>query len=149
MNWVNVDLDAIPDLVIGTRVSSVAGNIQYWKGLGGGTFALTQTYVTGGPVLSLGKGDFGGTGREDLIYGFRTNESVYTGGTRILYLDAGVLPGSGVDPAANGHNFMAPAITVNNFNYRLNPTTSGTSYADAAVATKTSATTGALLVFIR
>jgi hypothetical protein len=44
---------------------------------------------------------------------------------------------------------MAPAVTVNNFNYRLNPTTSGAQLLDLAVATKTGATTGALLVFIR
>ncbi len=149
MTWTYVDFDAIVDLVIGTRVSSVAGNIQYWKGAGGGSFLLAQTYDTSGPVLALNKGDFGGAARDDIVYGFRTSESVYTGGVRILYLDLGVLPLSGVDPAAGGHDFMAPAITVNNFNYRLNPTTAGSLLTDMAVATKTSATTGALLVFIR
>ena len=44
---------------------------------------------------------------------------------------------------------MAPALTVNNFNFKLNPATSGTRYVDLAVATKTGATSGALLVFVR
>ncbi len=144
-----VDFDAIPDLVVGTRISSVAGDIQYWKGAGGGLFALVQNHPSNGPVLAMGKGDFGANAREDIVYGFRTNESVYSGGTRILFLDAGVLPVGEVDPAAGGHDYMSPAITVNNFNYRLNPTSPGAMLLDMAVATKTSATTGALLVFIR
>lgn len=146
---INVDYDSEIDLVIGTRVSSTAGDIQYWKGLGSGLFLLTQTYVTAGPVLSMAKGDFGGNARDDVIFGFRTDESAYAGGVRILYLDPGALPLSAVDPAGGTHDWMAPSLTVNNFNYRLNPTTPGTVYADLAVATKTGVTTGSLLVFLR
>jgi prepilin-type N-terminal cleavage/methylation domain-containing protein len=146
---IHVDYDAHVDLVVGTRVSSTAGNIQYWMGDGNGNFILAGIYVTQGPVLSLAKGDFGGTPRDDVIFGFRVNESGFAGGTRILYLDSGALPPGDVDPAGGTHDWMAPALTVNNFNFRMNPTTSGTRYADLAVATKTGATTGALLVFIR
>ena len=146
---IHVDYDASIDLVIGTRVSSTAGNIQYWQGDGSGNFTLAATYTTPGPVLSLAKGDFGGNVRDDVVFGFRTNESAYTGGTRILFLDFGTLPGFDVDPAGGTHDWMAPSMTVNNFNYRLNPTTSGAVFTDLAVATKTGATTGSLLVFIR
>ncbi len=40
---------------------------------------------------------------------------------RILYLDLGGLPPDDVDPAGGSHDYMTPAVTVNNFNYRLNP----------------------------
>ena len=49
--YVNGDTD--PDLVIGTRISSVEGDIQYWQGGGSDDFGLKQTYTTNGPVLSL------------------------------------------------------------------------------------------------
>jgi hypothetical protein len=146
---INVDYDSHMDLVVGTRVSSTAGNIQYWRGDGSGTFLLASTFVTPGPVLSLARGEFGGNTRDDVIYGFRNDETLYAGGTRILYLDLGTLPPFDVDPAGGTHSWMAPSITVNNFNHRLNPTTSGTVYHDLVVATKTGATTGSLLVLIR
>ena len=144
-----VDYDTNVDIIVGTRVSSTAGNIQYWRGDGSGDFSLAATYTAQGPVLSLARGDFGGSARDDVVFGYRLNESVYAGGVRILYLDSGTLPGFEVDPAGGTHDYMAPSMTVNNFNYRLNPTTSGTIYPDLAVATKTGATTGALLVFVR
>jgi len=137
------------DLAIGTRVTSTSGNVQYWKGNGSSDFALAGTFTADGPVLTLAKGDFGGNARQDLVYGFRIDESVFAGGVRILYLDLGGLPPDDVDPAGGSHDYMTPAVTVNNFNYRLNPTTAGAQLMDLAAATKTSATTGALLVFIR
>jgi len=145
----NLDFDTQPDLIIATRITSLTGDIQFWKGFGSSTFALTATHIAGGPVLALAKGDFGGTTRDDIVYGFRTNETAYTGGVRILSTDSGSLPTGSTDPAGGSHEFMAPAVNVNNFNYRINPTTTGPYLADLAVATKTSATTGALLVFIR
>lgn len=145
----NVDADGLIDIVVGTRVSSTAGNIQYWRGAGSGNFALANIFLTEGPVLSLAKGDFGGSPRQDIVYGFRLSESTYAGGTRILFLDLGNLPLDDVDPAGGSHDWMAPALAVNNFNHRLNPTTAGVILSDIAVATKTGAATGALLVFIR
>jgi prepilin-type N-terminal cleavage/methylation domain-containing protein len=145
----NVDGDGLLDIVVGTRISPSAGNIQYWKGQGSGNFAIASVFVTEGPVLSLAKGDFGGSSREDIAYGFRTDESAYTGGSRILFLDLGTLPPDDVDPAGGTHDWMAPALAVNNFNFRLNPATAGTVLSDLAVATKTGVSTGALLVFIR
>lgn len=150
MTLAYVDADFTPDLVVGTRISSSKGDIQYWKGLGSGAFLLAQTYDVAGPVLTVVRGEFGGSAfKNDLAYGFRLDESVYAGGLRILYLDLNALPPGDVDPAGGTHDWMTPAITTNNFNYRLNPTTSGAQLQDLAAATKTGATTGALLVFIR
>jgi prepilin-type N-terminal cleavage/methylation domain-containing protein len=144
-----VDGDTDPDLVVGTRVSSVAGNIQYWRGTGSADFNLTQTYTAGGPVLSMLTADLGGTSRNDIVYGFRIDESNYAGGTRILFLDSYSLPPDDVDPAAGTQDWMAPAITANHFNYRINPTTGNQTDIDLAVAAKTGATTGSLIVITR
>jgi hypothetical protein len=45
---------------------------------------------------------------------------------------------------------MVPALTFNNFNYGVNPSTPAPPYLmDVAAGIKVSATTGALVVFIR
>jgi hypothetical protein len=144
-----VDADLIPDLVIGTRVSSVAGNIQYWRGNGSGSFTLAGTFAAPGPVLSIAAADMGGTAKTDIIFGYRDNESAFSGGVRILFLDLNALPPGADDPAGSTQNFMAPSIAVANFNYRINNTTPGPYYPDLAVALKPTASTGKLLVFVR
>jgi prepilin-type N-terminal cleavage/methylation domain-containing protein len=150
MTWAYVDSDLQPDLVVGTRITSVRGDVQYWKGLGSGAFALAQTFDSPGPVLSVIRSELGGSAfKNDIAFGFRTDESAYAGGVRILFLDLNMLPPGAVDPAGGTHDWMTPSLTSANFNYRLNPTTSGTTLLDLAAATKTSASTGALLVFIR
>jgi hypothetical protein len=101
-------------------------------------------------VLSVVRSELGGNPlKNDIAFGFRTDESAYAGGVRILFLDLNVLPPGAVDPAGGTHEWMAPSLTSANFNYRLNPTTTGSVLLDLAAATKTSASTGALLVFIR
>jgi hypothetical protein len=144
-----VDNDTDLDLVVGTRVSSVAGNIQFWHGTGSADFSLQQTFTTGGPVLSVVAADLGGTGRNDIIYGFRTDETVYTGGTRILFLDTYALPPDDSDPFAGTQSWMAPSMTANHFTYRINPTTGNQTDIDLAVAAKTGATTGSLNILTR
>ncbi len=144
-----VDGDTDPDLVVGTRVSSVEGNIQYWKGDGTSRFDLTQTYTTDGPVLSLVSADMGGSSKKDLVYGYRVDESSYGGGTRIMFLDLNALPPGDVDPASGTQDWMAPAITANHFNYRINPVTGNQTDVDLAVAAKTGATTGSLIIITR
>ena len=114
-----------------------------------GNFALVGTFVAPGPVLSVCAADLGGTSRNDIIFGYRTNESVYSGGVRILFTDLGALPFGAVDPAGGTSDYMTTSVVSANFNFRLNNTTPGPYYADLAVAQKTSATQGALLVFIR
>ncbi|MGH7725038.1 MAG: SdrD B-like domain-containing protein [Candidatus Eiseniibacteriota bacterium] len=150
MAWAYVDSDLQPDLVVGTRITSVRGDLQYWKGLGSGQFALVQTFDAPGPVLSVVRSELGGNPfKNDIAFGFRNDESAYSGGVRILFLDLNMLPPGAVDPAGGTHEWMTPSITSANFNYRLNPTTSGGAQLDLAAATKTGASTGALLVFIR
>jgi len=145
----DVDGDGVLDMVVGTRISSVAGNVQLWRGLGSGSFAYVTAYVAPGPVLSLCAADLGGTSRNDIIFGYRDNESVYSGGVRILFTDLGGIPVAAVDPANTTSSYMTTSVVSANFNFRLNNTTPGPYYADLAVAQKTGATQGALLVFVR
>ena len=145
----DVDGDAVTDMVIGTRLSSVAGNLQWWRGTGSGNFYLAGTFVAPGPVLTVCAADLGGTSRNDIIFGFRTNESSYSGGVRILFTDLGAIPMSAVDPAGGTSDYMTTSVVSANFNFRLNNTTPGPYYADLAVAQKPTVLTGALLVYIR
>jgi hypothetical protein len=145
----DVDGDGLLDMVIGTRLSSVAGNLQWWRGLGSGNFALAGTFTAPGPVLTVCAADLGGTSRNDIIFGFRTNESGYAGGVRILFTDLGAIPMSAVDPAGGTSDYMTTSVISANFNFRLNNTTPGPYYADLAVAQKPTVSTGALLVYIR
>ena len=100
-------------------------------------------------MLSVCAADLGGTSRNDIIFGYRDNESVYSGGVRILFTDLGGLPVAAVDPANTTSSYMTTSVVSANFNFRLNSTTPGPYYADLAVAQKTGATQGALLVFVR
>jgi prepilin-type N-terminal cleavage/methylation domain-containing protein len=145
----DVNADGIMDIIVGTRISSVAGDIQWWRGSGSGNFTLVQTFAAPGPVLCLTAADLGAAARNDIIFGFRDNESGFSGGVRILYTDLGVLPFAAIDPAGGTSSYMTTSVISANFNYRLNNTTPGPYYADLAVAQKPTATTGNLLVFIR
>jgi hypothetical protein len=144
-----VDADLLPDLVVGTRITSITGNVQYWRGNGGGSFVLAGAFTAPGPVLSLAIADMGGSSKQDIVFGFRTDEALFTGGVRILYLDLGTLPAGAVDPADGTQNYMTPSLAVANFNYRINNTTPGPYYSDLAVAMKPTAATGNLLIFVR
>ena len=145
----DINQDGTVDIIVGTHISSVAGDIQWWRGNGSGSFSLKQTFVAPGPVLCIASADLGATSRNDLIFGFRTSDSDYSGGVRILYTDIGALPSNAVDPAGGTASYMTTSVAAANFNYRRNSTTPGPYYTDLAVAQKPSATTGNLLVFIR
>ncbi|MEP7027473.1 MAG: SdrD B-like domain-containing protein [Candidatus Eisenbacteria bacterium] len=141
--------DGYKDIIVGTRVSSTKGDVQYWKGNAIGTFTYASAFQAPGPVLCLTVADMGGASKEDIIYGFRDNESAFTGGVRILYTELYALPPDDVDPAGGTSSYMTTSIAAWNFNYRLNNTTAGPYYLDLAVAQKPTSTTGRLLVYIR
>jgi prepilin-type N-terminal cleavage/methylation domain-containing protein len=145
----DIDGDSVMDMVIGTRISAIAGNLQWWRGLGSGNFALAGTFTAPGPVLTVCAADLGGTSRNDIIFGYRDTESGYSGGVRILFTDLGAIPMSAVDPAGGTSSYMTTSVVSANFNFRLNNTTPGPYYADLAVAQKPTVSTGALLVYIR
>ncbi len=145
----DVNGDGTMDLVVGTRISSVSGDVQWWRGNGSGNFTLTQTFVAPGPVLCIAAADLGAASRNDVIFGYRDNESGYSGGVRILYTDLGILPLNAVDPAGGTASYMTTSVATANFNFRQNNTTASPYYTDLAVAQKPTATTGNLLVFVR
>jgi hypothetical protein len=68
---------------------------------------------------------------------------------KIYYLDGGNLPPLGMDPSAGALTNWVPAVNTNNFNYGTNPAASPPYLTDLAVGAKVSATTGALIVFVR
>ena len=68
---------------------------------------------------------------------------------RIYYLDVGTIPPTGVDPSAGTLVNWVPAVNSNNFNYGTNPAAIAPYLQDLAVGVKVSATTGAVVVFVR
>ena len=145
----DVNQDGIMDIVAGTRISSVAGDVQWWRGNGSGSFTLVQNFAAPGPVLCVAAADLGATSRNDIIFGFRDSESVFSGGVRVLYTDLGILPSISVDPSGGTASYMTTSLCTANFNFRQNNTTAAPYFTDLAVAQKPSATTGNLLVFVR
>jgi hypothetical protein len=103
-----------------------------------------------GVVMSLSSADFGGSVRGDLAVGFRANMSSYVGGVRIYFCDSGKIPALGGDPSGGSVSHMVPAVTIGNYNYGVRPTLPSPPYlTDLAAGVKITATTGALVVFIR
>lgn len=150
----DVGQDGWQDVLVGTQTASNDGRVIYFRNrapLLPWVFEKYQDYNSPGIVISLHTADLGGNSSiKDLILGWRASDTIYTGGVSVLYLDALGLPSNGVDPSAGAINSMVPAITSANFNYGLNTTPPSSPYlTDFAVGVKTSATTGALVVFIR
>src|SRR5262245_41634311 len=102
-----------------------------------------------GIVLSLTSGDFGGTGRGDIAVGWRADANNYVGGVRVYFCDALKIPATGSDPSGGSVVNMVPALTNGNFNYGIYPVTAGTPLMDIGAGVKISATTGALVVYVR
>ena len=114
------------------------------------TFNILRAVDPGGIVQSLCPADFGGAMRNDLAVGFRTSTTGYGGGVRIFYMDTGLIPSNGVDPSGGSVVNMVPALASANFNFGLNTQAPPYPYlADLAAGVKASATTGALVVFVR
>jgi prepilin-type N-terminal cleavage/methylation domain-containing protein len=144
------DADGRTDLFVGTQRSTSSGRIMQYRNNGNWSFDLVRRVDALGFVQSLVGADFGGDTGADLAVGYRTSTTGYGGGVRIHYLDTGVLPTTGVDPSGGSVINMVPALAAANFNYGLNTTAPPTPYlTDLAAGLESSATTGALVVFIR
>ncbi len=150
----DVDQDGEMDVVIGTQTSTSGGRLEYWRNNkitpGVWKFDLERRVAAPGIVMSMVAGDYGGTSVNDIAVGFRSDASTYVGGLRIYFLDSKTLPLFGADPSSGTLVNMVPALTVSNFNYGVQPALPSPPYlADLAAGIKTSATTGALVIFIR
>ena len=150
---VDVDGDGGKDVIAGTQNGTSSGKLYYYHNKtqtpSAYDFQLYRTVDAPGIVTSMVAADLGGSSRGDLAIGFRTSSAGFGGGFRIYYLDSGTLPSSGTDPSNGSIVNWVPALNANNFNYGANPTPSPPYLTDLAVGVKTSASTGALVVFIR
>lgn len=150
-----VDYDTLTDLIIGVQTGVGSGELQEFHNAtfaGIINFAYQRKNIAPGIVLSVKAVDLGGVaGHDDLVMGWRQNETSYVGGLQVFSLDAGWLPASpGADPSAGSVINMVPALTANNFNYGVQPVVPPPPYLqDIAAGVKVSATTGALVVFVR
>jgi prepilin-type N-terminal cleavage/methylation domain-containing protein len=149
----DVDNDGKLDIVTGSQTSATGGKIDWFKNgsvAGVFVFSLVRRVDAPGIVLSLIASDIGGASRNDLTVGYRLDQSSYGGGIRIYYTDTGTIPPVGTDPSNGSIVNMVPALNSNNFNYGTYPSTPAPPFLnDLAAGIKTSATTGALVVFIR
>lgn len=147
------DGDGKVDVVAGTQISGTTGHlIQFKNAIAAGiwSFINVRSVDTPGFPMSLAVADMGGSTRADIICGTRADVSTFAGALRIYYMDSGLLPFSPTDPSSGSLTNMVPALTVNNFNYGVQPTAPSPPYLkDFACGVKTSATNGQLIVFIR
>jgi hypothetical protein len=148
---VDVDGDAILDVVAGTQTGTSSGQLIFLRSRIPGTFLFDAVKALNAPgiVTSLVCADFGGSTRKDIALGFRQSTTSYAGGLRIYYLDALGLWGGAVDPSSGSLVNFVPALTSNHFNYGIYPLASPPYLPDLAAGVKFSATTGAVVVFIR
>lgn len=150
----DADGDGWRDIVVGTQRSTSQGNLYQFKNTGLSTlwtFTIPTVRPAPGIVMSLCAADFGGNAaRKDLAVGYRTSTTGYGGGVVVYFMDLGVIPSTSTDPSAGSVINMVPALTSANFNYGLNTTPPPSPFlTDLAAGLKASATTGALVVFIR
>lgn len=145
----DVDGNGRADVVLGGQVSATAGRIEQWGNVGAWLFSQVRQNSSG-IVMSMTMVDLGGLSRDDLVVGFRSADPGYAGGVRIYFTDLGVIPPFGTDPSNGAIAHMVPALTVNNFNYGVQPVMPPAPYLkDFAAGIKTGPTTGALVVFVR
>ena len=147
----DVDGDGQLDVVAGTQSGIGAGHVQLFRCTDAASFSYVLARSVGAPgiVTALLAADVGGMSRNDIVIGWRQNTSSYVGGVRIYYTDLGTLPLTGVDPSAGGIVNFVPALTRANFNYGAVPAASPPYLTDFAVGVKISASTGALVVYVR
>lgn len=147
----DVDGDGKLDVVVGTQDQFNGGRLLYFRNQTSFVFDFPEMKEIDAPgiVMSLANTDLGGSPRSDIIMGWRQDETSYVGGLRVYFTDLGTLPSGGTDPSAGAIGYMVPAITVNNFNYGVQPPPPGPYLTDVAVGVKITSTTGALVVFIR
>jgi prepilin-type N-terminal cleavage/methylation domain-containing protein len=153
LTCLDVDVDGYLDVVVGTQNSSSAGQLLYFHNRELGlpmNLGLARKVDAPGIVTSLISADFGGGTNKDVAMGWRSSDTGYGGGVQIFYTDLGTLPGVGVDPSDGAVFNFVPALTTSNFNYGTYPSTPSPPFLpDLAAGVKASATTGALVVFIR
>jgi len=141
------------DLAVGTQTSATTGHlIQYQNATVAGVWAFinVRSVDTPGFPMALAVADMGGSNRTDIICGTRADAATFAGALRIYFMDSGLLPFSPNDPSSGSLVNMVPALTVNNFNYGVQPAIPSPPYLlDFACGVKTSATNGQLIVFIR
>ncbi|MBI5711694.1 MAG: prepilin-type N-terminal cleavage/methylation domain-containing protein [Candidatus Eisenbacteria bacterium] len=148
----DVDSDGRQDVVLGAQTGFATGGLQYWhnRGTGNLDFDLLQQVTAPGIVLATASGDFGGLTTRDVAIGWRQSETSYAGGVLVYSTDLGQLATAGSDPSGGAVVNMVPALTVNNFNYGVQPAPPSPPFLqDLAAGVKMSPTTGALVVFIR
>jgi prepilin-type N-terminal cleavage/methylation domain-containing protein len=151
---VKADFDSLTDVIVGIQTGLGSGELQQWTNTllsGVMSFSKDRTVAAPGLVMSLCSADFGGLAtHNDFAMGWRQNTTSFVGGVKIYPLDTGRLINNDIDPSAGSITNMVPALSVNNFNYGIQPVTPiGPYLMDLAAGVKISATTGALVVFIR
>jgi len=148
----DIDGDGRVDVVVGTQ-NATSGNLMLYHNTSTiGTnwvFSNTVTRAEQGLVMSITAADFGGTSRPDLAVGWRATPTSFLGGVDVWFTDVLGLPLSGTDPSAGSVVNMVPALTTGNFNFGTNPMATAPFLTDLAAGVKITATTGALVVFIR
>jgi prepilin-type N-terminal cleavage/methylation domain-containing protein len=147
---VDANSDGLLDVVAGTQTSANGGRLVLLQNdTGAFDFDIARSVHAPGIVTALAAADIGGTTVGDLVVGYRVGTSGYAGGVIIYFLDAGTIPSSGVDPSAGTVTNWVPAVTTNDFNYGTNPAPPAPYLQDLVAGVKVSATTGAVVVFVR
>ncbi len=149
----DIDGDGLKDAIVGTQHSLSQGNLMQWGNKYDGVtwkFDKDREVSAPGVVMSLATADFGGSVRGDLAVGYRASMSSYVGGVRIYFCDSGKIPALGGDPSGGSVINMVPAVTTGNYNYGVRPALPSPPYlTDLATGVKVTATTGALVVYVR
>lgn len=150
----DADGDGWNDMFVGTQRSTSQGSVFQFRNLGLTTpwsYSIVRNVSAPGFVMCMNAADLGGSpDRKDLAVGYRTSTTGYGGGVVIYFMDLGLLPATGVDPSQASVVNMVPALASANFNFGLNTSAPPTPYlTDLAAGVKASATTGALVVFVR
>ena len=149
----DVDGDGDRDVAVGTQRSLSQGNLLQLGNYFDGTtwkFAEDREVNAPGVVMSLAAADFGGASRTDLAVGYRNNMGSYVGGVRVYFCETDRIPVLGSDPSGGSVAHMVPALTNGNYNYGVRPALPSPPYlTDLAAGVKITASTGALVVFVR
>jgi prepilin-type N-terminal cleavage/methylation domain-containing protein len=147
----DVNGDGITDVVLGAQNGVSTGYLVYLQNTGAWGFSSIKIVQAPGLVLALDAADMGGDPTiKDLIVGWRSSSTGYGGGVAVYYLDVRGLPDTGSDPSGGTVVNFVPAVATANFNYGTYPSGAPTPYlTDLAVGVKSSATAGAIVIFIR